>query len=578
MSTFAMSNTGTGQRPPPSGGVRPGSNNQMRGRGDEGDAPVPLPLGSSGRRLDIIADSVASSLTTPSQEERRREERRSKRAAARETKRSMLDGPELRTALGLAPTDPMPDFDDPDENYQAPVVPGSFAVAGPGAREAQEREGIKGKPAAFYDDHDNLIEGGGADEEKTHQNLPVAFEAEVVFDYPNHDVVVAQKDEGRRTVPLHWLLIIGCIMFIAAVAVSVGLGVALGGKEGRSSSSSSLIVEPTFQPVVPPTFTPVVPPTFTPVVPPTFTPVVPPTFPPQEVPTYEPVVPPTFTPVVPPTFTPVVPPTYTPVVPPTYPPVTAPSSPVSSPTSGTSAPTSAQSVVVQPTITPAQPITTTTAPTTIPVTPTSPPVAPTNPPVAPTNPPVAPTEPPVAPTNPPVAPTDVPTDARIDTSNNPIYTGSKGLPCKCRFYTQDMLVSSTDDYRTLSSAELQAFIDALLGIFDNFNPYPFRRHLATVRSIRHTRFLQPSSVNYSFDVVKQTLIGTAGTDPFGVRVKYDYEQCADDPAYIDDYHKSFQDYLQNSGNLDSIASQLRDAGMSSLTEITAPVETGEFCG
>lgn len=575
MATFGPGN-GYGQRPPPSGGGGrgnpAGNSNLMRGRGDDGDSPAFLPLGSSGSPLDIRADSVASSLTSPSQEERRREERRSKRAAARETKRSMIEGPGLRTSTGLAPGDPMPDFDEPDENYHLPVMPGSFAVAGPGAREAQQRASVKGKPAAVYEDHDNLLEGGGAgDDEKTNQNLPVAFEAEVVFDYPNHDVVVAQKDEGRRTVPLHWLIIVGCLMFIAAVAVSVSLGIVLGGKEEPSSSASSLVVEPTFSPVVAPTFppvdaptfTPVVPPTFAPVVPPTFTPVVPPSYPPQDGPTPPPQPPPTFAPVVPPTFTPVVPPTFAPVPWPTKPNA----SPTSSPPVATNPPS-----VVQTVVSPVQPGTTTVAPTIL-VAPTNPPATPTNPPVAPTNPPTD--TPVVAPTDPP---TDPPVEAPTESSNNPVYTGSDGMPCKCRYYTEDILVSSTDDYRTLSSGELNAYVQAMLAIVDDFNPYSFRRKLVSSRWTLRARILQPSSINYAFEVEGQTLIGTAGTDPFGVRTKFYYEFCVDDESYIDDYHDAFLQYMQNGSNREPIASQIRNAGLSSLTEISTPSETGEFCG
>ncbi len=547
---------------------------------DGGDAPAAEPTSLTASTLDRYSDSVMSSLTTPSVEEQRREARRNKRMVSRE-KRSGIDGPGLRTEAGYAPGAPMPDYDDDDvENFQ---MPGSFAVAGPAARQAEAQGGWKADPDNSFEDIATLPEGGGGEDDKNQQNLPVAFEAEVVFDYPNSNVVVAQKDHGHRTVPLKWLVIGGCLMFIGAVAISVSLGVALGGRDDTSSSSDSLIAQPTFPPAVAPTFTPVeaptftpvVPPTFTPVVAPTFTPVVPPTFPPQDGVTFQPVPAPTFQPVVSPTYTPVVPPTFTPVVPPTAAPVASTTQPIASPTQPPIA-SPTEVPVVAPTEPPVSP------PTESPVEPPTqaPVVPPTDRPVdPPTEAPVEPpTEPPVEPpTERPVPATEAPVEPGRTSSNNPIYTGSDGLRCQCRFYTQDFIVSSTSDYRSLSSNELQAYIDVLLQIVDEFNPYPFRRVMTADQPALRARVLEPTEISYSISLERQSRLGTSGTDPFGNRMTISYEFCVDDEPFVEDYHDAFVSYLRNGSNRDSMASQIRNAGLSSLTEVTVPNETGDIC-
>jgi len=287
MSTPAGNNNKNGNDGGPASNVEARAPTTSMGKvrpADRGEAPATEP-GAVRRESDM---SNVSGLTTGTGQttESRRDARRSKRAATREKmNRASVDGTMARNPVVAAPGEarsslrnqPYVDDEDDDEDDEDGVdddVPGSFAVAGPATRRSLQLG--DGKPSAIRED-DTIVQGGG-DENDDNKNLPVAFEAEVVFDYPsNNNIVVAQKDDSDRSVPLKWLIICGCIFLVAAVAISVGLGVALGGGPPSSTSASASAVAPkTAQPAQAPSSSPSAnsggnasansPPTFTPVV------------------------------------------------------------------------------------------------------------------------------------------------------------------------------------------------------------------------------------------------------------------------------------------------------------------------
>jgi hypothetical protein len=213
-------------------------------------------------------------------------------------------------------------------------------------------------------------------------------------------------------------------------------------------------------------------------------------------------------------------------------------------------------------------------------------VAPTFPPVvAPTFPPVvAPT---VAPTVAPVpAPVTAPPVASPDNGGNPLYPGGNGLTCQCRFYSQDIVVSDAVDYSNLDGGELSGFIQILLRMVNVFDPYGFnrrdRRMTTTTKTgssslrggaDRRLRELEPTSLSFALDLTSQTRFGTAGTNPFGVQMVYEFEFCLDDSDFLGEYHAAFVNHLSsNSGNLAQMETDVRNLGISSLTELTVPDE------
>jgi hypothetical protein len=259
---------------------------------DRGEAPATEPGAvradsglqhhPAGQQETRVSASTGTATATAADDGNRREARRSKRAATREKmgRASVNSETILRTsAVSAAPGEARAsiisrnnieyisddDDDDDDDDGVNGETPGSWAVAGPTVRRSQQQQAAASGKAMLKpidDEADNLADGGatvdGGANDTNEKNLPVAFEAEVVFDYPTNNnsinnVVVAQKDDGGRVVPLKWLVIGGCFMFIAAVAISVGLGVALGGDNGDSSKDAA-VVGPT-DPVAP-TFTP----------------------------------------------------------------------------------------------------------------------------------------------------------------------------------------------------------------------------------------------------------------------------------------------------------------------------------
>ena len=484
----------------------------------------------------------------------RREARRSKRAAAREkTGRSV---PPAAALMDSSSSNQMVySSEDEDDNEDADAgVPGSFAVVGPSQRASQVSS--QNGTLMAVDDTDNIAENTVVPDDddnfkSAHAKgapLPVAYQAELVVDYPflhNPQVVLAsaQKDNSDRTVPLKWLLIGGCMFFVFAIVISVSLGVALGSGNDTSSSSQANGVTPTFQPVVPPTFTPVEPPSFAPVVP-------------GE---------PTFTPVVPPTFPPVVPPTFPPVVPSTL-------SPTSQPVTAT--PTVAP--IPSPTAPPVSPTRTPTAfPTRAPVTPTPAPVTPTRPPTTPTRPPTTPTR---APT-----PAPVPTSGGTGTNVNPLYSKG-GLQCECRYYSQDIIVTDSDEWDSLTQTQLNSFLQFLLDEFADFNPYSRRlqqhRRLrvgetTTKPELQHQqRELQPSEVSYAVSMDSQDLFGGVNAPPMGISVVYLYAFCVDEPDFVGDYHDAFVNYLSQSWILNAQGSGL---SITSLSSVTTPDQLTREC-
>ena len=493
----------------------------------------------------------------------RREARRSKRAAAREKiGRAVPPAPMVDSSSHVMEYS---DDGDDDDNADADAgVPGSFAVVGPSQRASLVTTHNGSRTA--LDDTDNLAENTVVPEDDDNfksahakgggGQLPVAYQAELVVDYPfmnNSQVVVAaaQKDNNDRTVPLKWLLIGGCVFFVFAIIISVSLGVVLGSRNDTSSSSQANGVTPTFQPVVPPTFEPVVPPTFTPVVPPSYPPVVP-----GE---------PTYTPVVPPTWTPVVPPTFPPVVAPTFQPVTA-------------APTVAP--VASPIVAPASPTRTPT------MSPTRAPTIPTRRPTTPTSPPITPTSPPTTPTRAPT-PAPVPTSGGSGTNVNPLYSKG-GLQCECRFYSQDIIVTDANDWDDLTQTQLDAFLQFLLDAFGDFNPYPSSRRLQQQdRRLRvgettrqpekqqqHQRQLQPSRVNYGVSFDSVDLFGGVNAPPMGISATYSFAFCVDEPDFVGDYHDAFVSYQSQSSNRNAQGSVL---SIASLASVSAPDQLNTVC-
>lgn len=230
-------------------------------------------------------------------------------------------------------------------------------------------------------------------------------------------------------------------------------------------------------------------------------------------------VPPTFAPVVPPTFAPVVAPTFAPVPAPTFAPVPSPTlAPVPAPT--------------------------------------------------------------LAPVTTPVA---VPTGG--GSSVNPLYPGDNGLTCECRFYSQDILLSSATDWASLSQSEMTGILAILKAMVPEFDPFGFTRALADC-SLRGGpcnsggRELQPNAIYYALALTSQTRFGnpsTAPNDPYGITLVYEWEFCVDDPDFVGDYHEAFMSYLSNPTNLGQMESDVRNLGLSSLTEMTVPDQLDEVC-
>ena len=227
--------------------------------------------------------------------------------------------------------------------------------------------------------------------------------------------------------------------------------------------------------------------------------------------------------------------------------------------------------------------------------------------VAPTSAPVpAPTKAPVispvaSPVSSPVAsPVASPTN-----SNFPLYPGSNGLICECRWYVQDIIVSNSGDWGTLNQQELSGFLKLLLAMPNKFNPYPFttmraRRKMlsssdwsslrgsvtsgtevtttektspgSSLNQEKVQRVLQPSALSYSLAMDSQTPYGTPGSPPFGTQMIYSFVFCLNDPSYLGDYFSAFVKYLSNSTNQDQMAASISSLGLTSCTGVTTPFE------
>lgn len=208
--------------------------------------------------------SDASTLSDEGQVLAKREARRSRRASTREKfGRASVSSTctETRTSANSAASDTRTSIDSIDFARNIAAVshrqsmqnliredscendddgvdderPGSFAVSGPGLRRSQ----LERKPTV--EENDDLAEQTviTVPTDTTERNLPVAWEAEVVEnDFSKNMVVVAaQKDDENRNFPVKWLIIGGCLMFVAAVVISVSIGVVLGSRDSSSTNS-----------------------------------------------------------------------------------------------------------------------------------------------------------------------------------------------------------------------------------------------------------------------------------------------------------------------------------------------------
>lgn len=154
----------------------------------------------------------------------------------------------------------------------------------------------------------------------------------------------------------------------------------------------------------------------------------------------------------------------------------------------------------------------------------------------------------------------------------------------------------------MTSSELSGYLGLLLAMPDQFNPYPFRRGLlksssncnslrggsdvsaaeatnnnTTLPCSRDGRVLVPTRLSYALDLQSQSRFGSSGVNPFGLLMSFSYEFCVDDGDFVGEYHDAFVDYLSQSSNLNEMASDIRNLGLSSTTSVSTPETQTTTC-
>ena len=255
----------------------------------QGDVPAMQPGVVHHGTSDV---AVANSVVTNTEDNQaasaaaatRREARRSKRAATREkmgrapinspraaTTRNSIDSTNSSSTVlaatrthresrqDAAMNDVLEEnLEDDEDDDVDDEHPGSFAIPGPAFHRLYAEPGQKPKPS-IDEENDNLEweQTDDADSDNEDMNLPIAFVAELVLEYPayNQQNMIAeqviepkiQEANGQRLVPVKWLIIVGCLIFAAAIAISVSVGVVL----GNGGDSSAFLPEAAAQSIPP---------------------------------------------------------------------------------------------------------------------------------------------------------------------------------------------------------------------------------------------------------------------------------------------------------------------------------------
>jgi hypothetical protein len=162
------------------------------------------------------------------------------------------------------------------------------------------------------------------------------------------------------------------------------------------------------------------------------------------------------------------------------------------------------------------------------------------------------------------------------------------LQCECRYYSQDIIVTDSDDWNTLTQTQLDTFLQFLLDAFIDFNPYPSGRRLQQHRRLRvgetiqpelqqeqeEQRQLQPNDVSYGVSFDSLDLFGGVNAPPMGISTTYTFAFCVDEPAFVGDYHDAFVNYLSQSSIRNAQGSAL---SIASLASVSAPEQQSTVC-